>query len=74
MLSLLAWGNKHFAPEGRGVRLVDRETGMAADPIVVDRISGRPLTDALVVSAPGPAANERTRRRLANIRVKEPAT
>ena len=79
MLSLLAWGNKHFAPEGLSVRLVDRETGLAADPILVDRVSGRPLTDAMVVSAPGPAANERTRRRFArrdgsaDIRGKEPA-
>src|ERR1700681_4292918 len=28
--SLLAWGNKHFAPEGASVLLVDSETGLPA--------------------------------------------
>src|SRR6267154_3897114 len=42
--SLLAWGNKHFAPEGASVLLVDSQTGAPADPVLVDRASGRPLT------------------------------
>src|SRR6266581_4779883 len=37
--ALLAWGNKHFAPEGASVVLVDSKTGMAADPMMVDRLS-----------------------------------
>ena len=65
LLSLLAWGNKHFAPEGVSVRLVDRTTGVEADPMLVDRVSGRPLTDPAFASMPGPAADDRTRRRFA---------
>ncbi len=65
MLSLLAWGNKHFAPEGVSVRLVDRSTGIEADPVLVDRVSGRLLTDPAFASMPGPAADDRTRRRFA---------
>jgi len=65
MLSLLAWGNKHFAPEGVSVRLVDRATGVEADPVLVDRISGRPLTDPAFTTMPGPAANQQTHRRFA---------
>ncbi|GAN78049.1 winged helix-turn-helix transcriptional regulator [Acidisphaera rubrifaciens] len=42
--SLLAWGNKHFAPEGPSVVIVDGETGAVADPVLVDRATGRPLT------------------------------
>jgi len=61
--ALLAWGNKHFAPEGPSVVLVDAETGTVADPVMVDRLSGRPLGESSVRSAPGPAADERTRRR-----------
>src|SRR5690242_10697454 len=61
--SLLAWGNKHFAPEGPSVVLVDSETGAPADPILVDRNTGRPLTPPAFRSAPGPAADEHTRRR-----------
>ncbi len=65
MLALLAWGNKHFAPEGISVRLVDRDTGIEADPVLMDRISGRPMTDPVFTSMPGPAADDRTRRRFA---------
>ena len=40
LATLLAWGNKHFAP----------------DPVLVDRVSGRPLSDPVFTTAPGPAA------------------
>jgi DNA-binding HxlR family transcriptional regulator len=65
LLTLSAWGNRHFAPEGASVLLVDAETGAVADPVLVDRASGRPLTDPRFVNVPGPAAGERTRRRYA---------
>ena len=63
--SLLAWGNKHFAPEGKSVLLVDSQTGVPADPILVDRATGRPLTSPQFRSAAGPAADEGTRLRQA---------
>jgi DNA-binding HxlR family transcriptional regulator len=63
--SLLAWGNKHFAPEGPSVLLVDSETGVPADPILVDRASGRPLTAPQFHFIAGPAADEHTRERQA---------
>jgi len=44
LLSLLAFGNRHFAPEGAEVVLVDAVSGEPADPVLVDRQSGRPLT------------------------------
>ena len=43
--ALLAWGNRHFPPDNAVVRIVDRETGLEADPVLVDRVSGRPLSD-----------------------------
>jgi DNA-binding HxlR family transcriptional regulator len=43
--ALLAWGNKHFAPDGPSVVVVDSETGEVADPVLVDRKSGRPLIE-----------------------------
>ena len=61
--ALLAWGNKHFAPEGASVVIVDSQTGEQADPVVVDRNSGRPLTEPAFRSAAGPAADARTQRR-----------
>src|SRR5437879_8445223 len=41
--ALLAWGNRHFAPEGASVVVVDSKSGVQADPGLVDRNSGRPL-------------------------------
>ena len=61
--ALLAWGNKHFAPEGASVVIVDSKTGAQADPLLTDRNSGRPLEAPAFRSAAGPAADARTRRR-----------
>ena len=63
--ALLAWGNRHFAPEGACVVVVDAETGRPADPVLVDRTSGKVMTPDTFRSAPGPAADERTLARLA---------
>lgn len=65
LIALQAWGNRHFAPEGASVMLVDARTGAPADPVLVDRRTGRPLTQPDYVIAPGPAAGESTRRKLA---------
>src|SRR5882724_7129320 len=59
--ALLAWGNKHFAPEGASVVIVDSKTGAQADPVLVDGKSGRPLVAPDFRSAAGPAANAHTR-------------
>ena len=67
LLALMAWGNAHFAPEGASVQLFDAETGAAVDPVLVDRVTGRPITEADHVMAPGPAAPERTRKRYAAV-------
>ncbi len=61
--SLLAWGNTHFAPEGPSVVVVDAETGQPADPVLVDRNSGKVMTHATFRSAPGAAADAQTRAR-----------
>jgi DNA-binding HxlR family transcriptional regulator len=61
--ALLAWGNKHFAPEGASVVIVDSKTGAQADPVLMDGKSGCPLTTPAFRSAAGPAADARTRRR-----------
>jgi len=61
--ALLAWGNRNFAPEGESVILLNTETGAAAEPVLVDRATGDELVSPKYRSAPGPAANERVRRR-----------
>ena len=56
LLALLAFGNRHFAPEGESVLVVDAISGVPAEPIVVDRRSGRPLAGPDYKLAAGPAA------------------
>jgi len=67
IVAMYAWGNKHFAPEGASVLLVDAKTGKTAEPVMVDRRTGRPLAGPDYRFAPGPAAGERTRLKSAGI-------
>ena len=63
IIALLAWGNKHFAPEGPSVVLINRKTGAAVDPILSDPATGRPVEEPDYTLAAGPAAGPRTRQR-----------
>lgn len=65
LVTLYAWGNKHFAPEGASVLLVDTASGHVADPVIVDRATGRSVLEPGFAFAPGPAATDTVRRKLA---------
>ena len=61
--ALLAWGNRHFAPEGASVVVVESASGRSVEPVLVDRDTGQPLTAPAYRSAPGPASGVGLRRR-----------
>src|SRR3712207_4774377 len=63
LLAMLAWGNRHFAPEGASVEIVDRNTGKPVEPVLVDPETGRLVDGPDYAIAPGPAANDRVRRK-----------
>jgi DNA-binding HxlR family transcriptional regulator len=65
LITLLSWGNKYLAPEGKALVLAEAKTGKMADPVLVDRVSGKPVTERDFVFRPGPAASARIRRRYA---------
>jgi DNA-binding HxlR family transcriptional regulator len=65
LVAMFAWGNRHFAPEGPSMMIVNAETGAPADPILVDRSTMRPLVEPDYTMASGPTATASTRRRLA---------
>lgn len=65
IVALFAWGNDHFAPEGKSLLLVDTATGIPSDPVMVDRESGQPLTQPRFQFAPGPVASAVLRQRYA---------
>jgi DNA-binding HxlR family transcriptional regulator len=56
LFALLAFGNRHFAPEGPSVMIVDATTGVPAEPVMVDRHSGRLLVSSDFKVAAGPGA------------------
>ena len=70
--ALVAWGNEHFAPEGESTVVVDAVTGERADPVLVDRRTGRLLQAPEFILVPGPAASERMRRRYAKFSERKP--
>src|ERR1700736_2726050 len=59
--TLIAWGDKHFSPEGKRVVLVDSKTGVEAEPLLIDRRSGQAITAPNFKLVPGPAPDKRTR-------------
>ena len=47
LLTLMAFGNRHFAAEGETMVLVDAASGALADPILIDRASGQPIDESV---------------------------
>ena len=56
LLSLMAFGNRHFAPEGAMVEVVNTKTGKPADIGVFDRRTGLLIAAPDYAMVPGPAA------------------
>ena len=65
----VAFGNRHFAPEGTMVEVIDTRTGKPADIGVFDRATGKPIAAPDYAMVPGPAANARIRKRYAQRKV-----
>lgn len=64
LLAFVAWGNRHYAPEGESVQLVERETGLAVQPVMAEVASGRLVALQACTVQAGPAASASMRQRL----------
>ncbi|MDD2841857.1 MAG: helix-turn-helix domain-containing protein [Tolumonas sp.] len=64
LLTLLTWGNKYAAPEGECIQLADTRTGVIAQPVLVDKVSGREITEQDFMLIAGPAASDTMQQRL----------
>jgi DNA-binding HxlR family transcriptional regulator len=74
IVALNSWGNKHFAPEGPSVMLVDRDSGKQIDLGLVDRNTGKEINGREHIIVAGPQADELTRERLDSLaRLREAA-
>jgi DNA-binding HxlR family transcriptional regulator len=67
IIALAAWGNSRLDPNERSMILVEKDTGIEVDPVVVDRATGRPLDGEGFVFTAGPAASEAMRSRYEQI-------
>ena len=74
LITLMAFGNKHFAPDGVRVQWVNAATSQPADPVLVDRHTGIALQAPDYVLAAGPAATDTTRERLASRAISKDAS
>ncbi|MFI6044568.1 winged helix-turn-helix transcriptional regulator [Nocardia sp. NPDC051321] len=57
ILAMAAWGNHLLAPQDRSLILVDAATGAEADPVLVDRWTGRPVEGTGYFFVRGPKAS-----------------
>lgn len=57
LVTLAAYGNRHFAEHGVATRLVDRATGKPAEVVVADKSTGRILDRKHFKYSPGPKAD-----------------
>jgi DNA-binding HxlR family transcriptional regulator len=64
LLALLAWGNRHFAPEGPAIQIVNNRTGAVVEPALVDGATGERLAGPDFSLAAGPGADDAVRRKL----------
>lgn len=65
--AMVAFGNRHLAPEGEALVLAERETARPVVPIMVDAASLRPVTPETVTVVAGPRASLGMQQRLAAI-------
>jgi DNA-binding HxlR family transcriptional regulator len=65
IVALAAWGNARLDPSQRSMVLIDSETGVEAEPILVDRTSGRRVDGPDFIFTAGPAASQPFRDRYA---------
>jgi DNA-binding HxlR family transcriptional regulator len=66
LVALAAWGNSRLEPAARSMILVDAVTGQEAEPVLVDRATGRPVDGDDFVFTAGPAASTPFRDRYAD--------
>jgi DNA-binding HxlR family transcriptional regulator len=57
IVALFVWGKKHYAPHRKSPVLVHAQTRAPADPVLVDRRTGQPITEREFRFVQSPAAD-----------------
>jgi len=67
LAALVAWGNKHFAPEGPSIQVIARSTGEVLEPQMVSEATRQSVDLDACEFVAGPAASEGMRMRLKSL-------
>ena len=67
LTTLMVFGNRHYATEGVASQMVEAATGVPAEPVLVDRRTGKPMDSPDFVYAAGPAADSVVLERVAQV-------
>ena len=67
LMAFVSWGNKHLAPEGESVQMVDRDSGQRLQLMFTTIAETQSLPLDRCTVRPGPAASAAMRDRLHNI-------
>lgn len=65
LLTLYAWGSKHFASKKPDAKFIDLNTGRDVEPALIDLKTGRPLSDPRFNFIATPGASERVKAKFA---------
>jgi DNA-binding HxlR family transcriptional regulator len=65
LVALTEWGNRHLAPEGASVVLINRITGRRVEPLLTEAGTGQRINCDDHILGAGPKANEHIKRRTA---------
>lgn len=64
LITLFAWGRRYSKGHRWGIDFVDRETGLAVDPVLIDRNTGKEINRDNQSFVPGRYPSEATLKRL----------
>lgn len=67
LMAFVSWGNKHLAPEGESVQMVDRDSGQPLQLVFTTTPEAQSLPLERCAVRPGPLASGAMRDRLHNI-------
>ncbi|OLF54367.1 winged helix-turn-helix transcriptional regulator [Pseudomonas chlororaphis] len=71
LMAFVAWGNRHYAPEGESVQIVERATGRPVRPMMADLVDGRPVPLEQCTVQAGPRASDGIRQRMQTLQALE---
>lgn len=72
IMAFIAWGNRHYTPEGESVQIIDQQTRHPLQVVLMDAVEGRAVPIEHCTVKAGPAASAGMQERLAFVAGRQP--